>query len=109
SLWVVVRPQATLVLWPSTRNGTPGAVAPTRVRPGASMRARYQTPGASSDRCGSLARIGAPVSVRLPARAQTLEAPVGCNAGGSRLASCVATDWSIRLAASARVTGASAG
>ena len=50
SLWVVVMPQATLPLCPTMRSGMPGAVAPASVRPGVSMRARYQSPGTAKGR-----------------------------------------------------------
>ena len=42
---VVVKVQAMERLRPTTTNGTPGAVAPTSVLPGVSIRARYQMPG----------------------------------------------------------------
>ena len=42
---VVVKVQAIRPLWPITRNGRPGAVAPARTPPGVSMRARYQMAG----------------------------------------------------------------
>ena len=45
SLWVVVKPQATWPLLPITRNGRPGAVAPTRTLSGVEMRAMYQVAG----------------------------------------------------------------
>ena len=62
--------------------GTPGTVAPTRVRLGVSIRARYHSPGARKPRWGSLARIGLPVSVCDPATAQTFDAVTGAMASG---------------------------
>ena len=47
-------------------NGMPGSVAPATDSPGASTEARYQTAGARSFRCGSLASIGWPVALRAP-------------------------------------------
>src|SRR5215510_8746858 len=46
--------------------GRPGSVAPATDNPGGSSLARYQTDGARSPRCGSLARIGRPDFVRDP-------------------------------------------
>src|SRR5262245_32352041 len=55
-------------------NGPPGEVAPTSTDPGVSMRTRYQMIGESRLRCGSFARIGAPVAVRLPLMAKLFDA-----------------------------------
>ena len=69
-------------LWPTTRKGAPGAVAPTSWKSGVSIRTRYQTPGAFSERCGSLARIGLPLAVWPPLIAQALDALLGAQSQG---------------------------
>src|ERR1700677_4076783 len=74
---VVVKVQAISRLRPSTTNGTPGAVAPTRVVPGVSIRARYQMPGKLNARCGSPASNGDPVALCAASTAQALEAVPG--------------------------------
>ena len=58
---------------PITTPGRPGMLAPARCRPGASMRAKYQSAGVDSFRCGSLASSGLAVVVRLPASTQLFE------------------------------------
>ncbi len=68
----LVRPQAMRALWPMMTPGTPGSVAPDTERPGASRRARYQTEGVRSPRCGSFARRGLPDFVRDPPTTQEL-------------------------------------
>ena len=50
-------------------------VAPLTDPSGVTTRARYQRIGALRSRCGSLARIGFPVSVRDPAITHSFEAP----------------------------------
>ena len=78
---VVVKVHAMFRLCPSTRNGTPGAVAPASVSSGVSMRARYQMPGKPKARCGSPARIGAPVALCAPSTAHSFDADSGCVQG----------------------------
>ena len=53
----------------------PGIVAPLSDSPGVTTRAKYHRIGALSSRCGSLARIGFPVSVRDPATTHSFDAP----------------------------------
>ena len=74
---VVVKVQAMWPLWPSTRNGTPGAVAPASTPSGVSIRARYQMPGKPNARCGSPASSGAPVAVWRPSTAHSFDAELG--------------------------------
>ena len=74
---VVVKVQAMWPLWPITRPGMPGAVAPASVWSGVSMRARYQMPGKPNARCGSPASSGAPVAVWRPSTAHSLDAVLG--------------------------------
>ena len=57
------------------RPAPPGIVAPLTDPSGVTMRARYQRIGALRSRCGSLARIGFPVSVRDPAITHSFDAP----------------------------------
>src|SRR3546814_6483508 len=68
--------------------GTPGTVAPTVPNSGVTMQARYQRPGALNPRCGSLARIGLPVAVRLPSSTQALEALSERSSRGTLAARC---------------------
>ena len=75
SVSAVVRPQAIESFWPRTKTGAPGIVAPLTDPSGVTMRARYQRIGALRSRCGSLARIGLPVSVRDPAITHSFDAP----------------------------------
>ena len=70
---VLVKLQAILSVLPSTTAGIPGRVAPMTLIPGASMRAKYHSAGADKPKCGSLARSGLPLVVRLPLRAQLFE------------------------------------
>ena len=49
---VLVKPQATRPLCPSTTSGIPGKVAPTTSRPGQERWAKYQTDGTVRPRCG---------------------------------------------------------
>src|SRR5690606_2992471 len=63
-----------------TMTGVPGKLAPTRlIRPRSAVSiarwAKYQMEGADSRRCGSLARRGLPVVVRVPATTQLFDAP----------------------------------
>ena len=70
---VFVKLQAMLSVLPSTTAGMPGRVAPITLIPGASRRAKYHSAGADKPKCGSLARSGLPLAVRLPLSAQLLE------------------------------------
>src|SRR3989338_8429660 len=69
---VLVKPQATLLVRPSTTKGRPGKVAPTAsmgpkgvpsdaLPAGACRLAKYQMAGADRPRCGSLASSGFPL------------------------------------------------
>ena len=75
SVSAVVKPQAILSFWPSSTTGSPGTVAPLSEPSGVTIRERYQRIGAPSSRCGSLARIGLPVTVRDPATTHSFDAP----------------------------------
>ena len=70
---VLVKPQASARLRPSSGKGSPGSVAPTTSNSGVEMCARYQTLGISSRRCGSFASSGLPDSVCSPLTTQALE------------------------------------
>ncbi|MCY1365540.1 hypothetical protein D9M69_523890 [compost metagenome] len=76
---MLVNPQATWSVRPSTTKGVPGSVAPITFMPlmppasGACRCAKYQMAGALRPRCGSLASSGWPVSLREPATTQLLE------------------------------------
>src|SRR5215468_1124099 len=57
-----------------TTPGTPEKVKPSTLYSQVQCRPSwYQIPGIEGDRCGSLARIGLPVLVRLPAMTHELE------------------------------------
>ncbi len=96
---VVVKLQAMCPLWPSTRNGTPGAVAPTRTLPGHSSRARYHTLGKPKPRCGSPASSGAPVALCLPSIAQALLASCGRVKGAGKSGTTAASATAKRTSA----------
>jgi hypothetical protein len=76
---VLVNPQATPAVRPSTTEGVPGKVAPITssafwpLAAGAFSRAKYQIAGAPSARCGSLASSGLPLCVCVPDTTQSLE------------------------------------
>ncbi len=53
----------------------PGTDAPFSQPSGVTIRARYQRIGAPRPRCGSLARIGLPVTVREPDTTHSFDAP----------------------------------
>src|SRR6186997_2759159 len=72
---VAVIPHAMRWLWPSATNGTPGIVTPITSSPPATRCISYQVDGNSICRCGSLARIGLPLFVLLPAITQLLLLP----------------------------------
>src|SRR5580704_13311786 len=72
----VVSPQAIESFWPSTKTGAPGKVAPLTDPSGVTTRAKYHRIGALRSRCGSLARIGFPVSVRDPPTTHSFDAPL---------------------------------
>src|SRR5271165_7187717 len=88
---VVVKVQAIWPLCPSTRNGAPGAVAPTITRPGVSILARYQMLGKSKLRWGSPASIGAPVTVHRPSSAQASDAVDGRVNGAGKVGRTAST------------------
>ena len=71
---VLVKPQATWAVRPSTMKGKPGKLAPITSMPEAldCSRAKYQIAGAPKPRCGSLAKRGLPLLVWLPATTQLL-------------------------------------
>ncbi len=80
---VLVKPQATLLVRPSTTNGRPGSVAPITSSAGtllpsgardagACSRAKYQMAGALRPRCGSFANSGLPLVLCEPATTQLL-------------------------------------
>ena len=75
SVLAVVTPQAIWSFWPSSTIGAPGTVAPLTQPSGVTIRARYQRIGAPRPRCGSLARIGLPVTVREPETTHSFDAP----------------------------------
>src|SRR5579884_3340894 len=67
--------QAMCRLWPMTTPGVPGKLAPTTSMPGALRWHSYQIEGAACPRCGSLQRMGEPVTVMVPSTTQLLLAP----------------------------------
>src|SRR3990172_10719472 len=68
-----VTPQAAKPLWPALTAGVPTSEAPATDHLGVRRWARYQWGGRPGARWGSLARMGLPETVRLPATAQALE------------------------------------
>ena len=82
SLSVVVKPHATRPLCPRMVSGTPATVAPVNIRPGASIRARYQRPGARKPRWGSFASTGLPDAVCAPETAHEFDAETGRSSAG---------------------------
>src|SRR2546426_102893 len=61
------------LLWPMMTHGTPGSDTPVTFKPGALRCTVYQIAGTLNSRCGSLASIGFPLAVCLPAIAQAFE------------------------------------
>ena len=90
---MLVKPQATPEVRPSTTAGKPGKVAPITSSAGhgpsagACKCAKYQMAGALSARCGSLASKGLPLTVRVPGMTQLL-LPLPSSVPMSRTQSC---------------------
>src|SRR5512147_290789 len=81
SMSELVNPQAIRWLWPRTTAGNPGDVAPACSPFAVTTRARYQGTGSVKPRCGSLARMGLPLAVRLAATTHAFDAPNGWPGG----------------------------
>ena len=58
---------------PMATAGAPGSVAPITSKSPADMCARYQSDGTCVPRCGSLARSGFPLAVRVPSTTQLFD------------------------------------
>src|SRR5947209_6962661 len=80
----MVKPQATLSLWPSATPGSPGSPLPMTFQPGAFRWTRYRSDGRAMARCGSLASSGWPDAEELEFDGQAVAEVVDAGVDAAR-------------------------